>query len=115
MLATDLLAMYREEKAVYIESSFPSFTEWKKQENVEFDNKEDEKEYFELYREERESIVGKFQSFAEWKRTYDCEWNSAHCSSSFVTYDFAMEITEAEILSFKALALLESEVDNDSE
>lgn len=97
MLASDLLAMYREEKAAYERNSFPTYEEWKEQEKIVTSTPQEDLEYYELYKAERAEAPGEFKTFAAWKKEYDASWKEDHGQSTFVPLELGVELTDSEV------------------
>ncbi len=61
-----------------------------------------------MYREEKAAVADQlntdnFPSFRDWKAEYMTEWNLSHAGSSFVSFELAQEITDAELNSIHAI------------
>ncbi len=96
MLTTDLLAMYREEKATKVKEDFPSFDEWKAEEGLITSCPADDLAAYELYKDEKQK-ASNFPTFAEWKKKFDKDWQADHAGSSFVDLAFGVELSDSEV------------------
>ncbi len=94
-----LLGLYKAEKADWElqQPVFPTYEEWKAQEGMVAERRGDEKIIRTMYEEDKAEAIGTFKSFKEWKAEYEKEWMESHATSSFVSAEMGMELTDAEV------------------